>query len=63
MKSSLTPLTTGLISSGDTRQHAAASQTLARGCRRPRGQIMDSLNSADIYTERLKNGPLMFALK
>lgn len=54
MKSTLTPLTTRLISSQDTRQHAAAFCSLARGCHRPKGQIKDSLNATDTYHEKLK---------
>lgn len=54
MKSTLTPLTTRLISSRDTRQHAAAFCSLARGCHRPKGQITDSLKAADTYLEKLK---------
>lgn len=55
MKSTLTPLTTRLISSRDTRHHAAAFCSLARGCRRPRGQIKDPLKAPDTYLEKLKS--------
>lgn len=54
MKSTLTPLTTRLISSWDTRQHAAAFCSLAWGSHRPKGQIKDSLNAVDTYVEKLK---------
>ena len=54
MKSSLTPLTTRLISSRDTRHHAAVFCSLARGCHRPKGQIKDSLKAPDTYPEILK---------
>lgn len=51
MKSTLTPLTTRLISSWDTRQHAFCSQ--ARGRHRPRSPTAASL-AADGSLEKLK---------
>lgn len=54
MKSTLTPLTTRLISSWDTRQHAAAFCSVALGGHRPQGQIKDSPNTVDTYAEKLK---------
>lgn len=55
MKPTLTPLTTGLISSGDTRQHAAGFCSLARRLRAdPEGQIKDPLSTADYRVEKLQ---------
>lgn len=55
MKSTPTPLTTGLISWRDTRQHAAAFCSLAPGSHRPKGQIKDSLSAVDTYLQEIKN--------
>lgn len=57
MKSTLTPLTTGLISSWDTRQDTAAFCSPAPGCHRPKGQIKDPLSAVEIFRSEIKNWP------
>lgn len=47
MKSALTPLTTRLISSEDTRRHRRLSAPRPRRLPPPKGRVSDPLNSAD----------------